>query len=224
MENSAHVLLGGLVAALILNACAARTAEVDAADSEKAPDASALTTEGKVAQLDELRNEVYSEVITIDAELLEEHAALLAVEGVRVNRILNRGQFDGMLSPRGGGAYFSFTSLTNDYDQAPDLELQQWYFMSGFAGRNWGHVVRLEADSLLEVELADVPVELQADVPPPRSRPKFQQVGPDEVYVVRSIRVGESDILVALEVLSRDDYGVTFAWKTLAKFTPPTRD
>ena len=58
---------------------------------------------------------------------------------------------------RGGGAYFSFTSRTNNYDQGPDLGLEQKTFSSGFYGGCFGFVAKLEAGDLLTLTTADVP-------------------------------------------------------------------
>jgi hypothetical protein len=216
-------LLCGMVGALVLSACAAAGGEIEEPvdDPSVAAEFKELSVPDKAELLAELRAELDAELLTPDPELLLEHAALAQTEGVRFNRLLNRGLFDGVTLVRGGGAYFSFTSLTNDYNQGPDLELQGWSFSSGFAGGNWGHVVRLDAQSLLEVGLEDVPAELQAEEPPPRSRKRPEVVEVGSVHAVRSIRLGESDLLVALEVLQRDENGVTFAWKMLAEFAVP---
>jgi hypothetical protein len=213
----------GMVGALVLSACAAAGGEVEEPvdGPSLAGDFEELSVQDKVELLAEQRAGLEAELLTPAPELLLEHAALVQTEGVRVNRLLNRGLFDDVTLVRGGGAYFSFTSLTNDYNQGPDLELQAWAFFSGFAGGNWGHVVRLDAQSLLEVGLEDVPAELRAEEPPPRSRKRPEVVEVGSVHAVRSIRLGESDLLVALEVLQRDEHGVTFAWKLLAEFAVP---
>lgn len=217
--------LRAVVGALVLVACAAAGGEAEelAGGPSVAREFEALSLQDKIELLGELRAELDAELLSVDPELLLEHGALARTEGVRINRLLNRGLFDGVTLVRGGGAYFSFSSLTNDYNQQPDLELQQFRLMSGFAGGDWGHVVRLDAAALLEVELDDLPTDLRADEPPPRSRTRPEEIEVGGVYAVRSIRLGESDLLVVLQILQRDERGVTFAWKMLAEFAVPER-
>lgn len=215
--------LGGLAGALVLVGCAVTESAEQVEDPTPERYLEGLSLEERIALVEELRIGFSRDLLTPAPELLEQHPDLAEAEGVHINRILNRGVFDGVTLERGGGAYFSFTSFTNDYNQDPDLELQQWYFTSGFAGGDWGHVVRLEAGSLEEVALDDLPAELRADVPPPRARGSREEVQVGAVYAVRSIRLDQSDLLVALEVLQRDEYGVTFAWRPLAEFAVPTR-
>ncbi|MEX1024242.1 MAG: RNA polymerase sigma factor [Planctomycetota bacterium] len=58
-------------------------------------------------------------------------------------RILRRGEWDPLVEMRGGGAYYSFHSRSNDYDEEPELELQQGRYSSGFAGRDRGFLLDL---------------------------------------------------------------------------------
>ena len=139
------------------------------------------------------------------------------------NRILNRGRFEGLTIGRGGGAYFSFETGLNDYNQGPDLELQQWQFSSGFYGGSRGLVARLDAESLDEVSLAAIPAELQATRPDRDHAFSRQAADVGGVYAVRAYRPGESDLLAALQVVDRDEYGLTFDWKVLKVYPTPTR-
>ncbi|MHC4163700.1 MAG: hypothetical protein ACYSUM_16355 [Planctomycetota bacterium] len=160
-----------------------------------------------------------------------------------VNRILNRGRFQGRTLVRGGGAYFSFTTHSNDYNREPDLELQQWRFTSGFAGGDYGLVEVAPVRSLAKVEMKHVPdlfklpaqrfytegrkrtVEMRRmPVPPGLPRPSSKpEAVVGSVYVIRSVRWRESDLIAAFEVLERDEYGVTFAWKVLKRLSNPRR-
>jgi len=146
-----------------------------------------LSLEDRVAMLPELR-------ASLDEDLgLVSRGAGHQTSGR--NRILNRGRFEGMTVGRGGGAYFSFETGLNDYNQGPDLGLEQWGFHSCFYGSSIGLVTRLEVDSLDEVSLAMVPAALQA-AKPTREREFYGQ--PAEVggvYAVRAFRPGESDLL-----------------------------
>jgi hypothetical protein len=78
-----------------------------------------------------------------------------------VARILHRGVCAGLVTPREGGAYWSFTKRSNSYDHEPELELQQNNFSTGFAGADTGAVMRLDATSLASVSEAEVPERLR---------------------------------------------------------------
>lgn len=145
-----------------------------------------------------------------------------------IARILNRGQ-SGLVSLRGGGAYFSFTSRSNSYDDGPDIELQRWAFHSGFAGGDVGVVVRLDQKSVDDVTLDVLP-----DVLRLRSAAAFDQAvrkmrAPSPaavvggVYAVRSVRWGKSDVIATFEVLDRGPYGVSFVWYELETRPTPRR-
>ena len=125
---------------------------------------------------------------------------------------------------RGGGAYFSFTTRTNDYNKEPDLSLEQWRFLSGFYGGNRGYVIKLGAESIAEVSLDDVPKEFLAQDPKTLGQETREPAEAGGLYAVRSIRWDESDLLAALQVLERDENGLTFAWKVLKHFEKPVRN
>lgn len=166
-------------------------------------------------------------------------------KGVSVNRILNRGRFKNELGVRGGGAYFSFVTKSNDYDHVPNIELQQWKFSSGFAGSDFGLVKVLGVESLAKAGLNNVPdlLKLPAQQFYKLGRDHWRQLwqqqnrrsaqGPPEpanppadvgkVYVVRSVLWRDADVLAAFQILARDEFGVTFAWKILRSFPNPGR-
>lgn len=146
-----------------------------------------------------------------------------------VNRILNRGRFETVTLVRGGGAYFSFSTRSNDYDHAPDLELQGWVFSSGFGGGDTGRVEIIDAGSLDAVTIHAVPPHLvtlpamsfyHAERRMQPSRPPAM-VG--KVYVIRSVQWRTSDLIAAFQILEQDDNGVTFAWKVLKMLPVPHR-
>ena len=167
-------------------------------------------------------------------------------KGVFVNRILNRGIFKNELGVRGGGAYFSFVTKSNDYDHIPNIQLQQWGLQSGFHGGDCGFVQALSAENLAAATIDMVPA-LFTQKPAlfyPTSRARLAELwraqgepqgpqgpGPEaypkarvgHVYIVRSIAWNESDVLAAFQVLARDELGVTFAWKILKKYPKPAR-
>jgi hypothetical protein len=148
-------------------------------------------------------------------------------KSIRVNRILNRGLFESRDLPRGGGAYFSFTKRSNDYNDSVHLGLELWQFSSGFAGGDVGMVVEVPAKGIRDVSVKDIPAELRL------SASKFEAhcrvaatsppANPGQLYIVRAVRWDEHDLVVAFEVLQKDRYGVTFAWKILKRQPTPKR-
>lgn len=175
----------------------------------------------------------------------ERHAAFLARPGTGLARILTRGRFDTLVEPRGGGAYWSFVTRSNSYNEEPDLELQAGWFSSGFSGGNDGRLLDLG-----DVALEDVRGEARSAPPglgeveagrwhllfterPAGTRPSpFLADLPGErrvkavvghTYVLRSILEHRHDVLVAFRVLDEDAYGMTLVWHTLARWEVPER-
>ena len=72
-------------------------------------------------------------------------------------RIAERSRWDSLLSVDGGGAYWSFTSRSNDYQHDAQIELQQARFSSGFAGHDRGYVLDLGESPLDQVTLGGPP-------------------------------------------------------------------
>ena len=58
-------------------------------------------------------------------------------------RIVHRGRWDALVEVRGGGAYFSFLTRSNSYDEKPELSLQGDRYSSGFAGSDTGFLLDL---------------------------------------------------------------------------------
>src|SRR5258706_4709301 len=55
------------------------------------------------------------------------------------------------LTIRGGGAYYSFATLTHEYGYGSDLELSSGYLSVGFAGADYGMLIDLGEVSLDEI-------------------------------------------------------------------------
>lgn len=140
---------------------------------------------------------------------------------VKVARIVQRGLLQGIREPRGGGAYFSFETGSHSYNEKPDLELQRGRFHSGFAGGDFGLVVPIDVKSIADVTLDHLPESFKLEARDfykqgrkMRDRPEAEQ---GTVYMIRSVRWSDADLIAAFEVLQTDDYGITFAWKFLQK-------
>lgn len=164
-----------------------------------------------------------------------------------VIRLLPRDQFDGKLSVRGGGAKYSFSSLTHDHGNNVDIQFSTYNktpeISVGFAGCDFGYILDLGDTDLNTVnELTQgmkylwnfMPAELEPEIRPQQreshnlkmdgytyARSKEITIG--NTYAIRSINFGDpsygSDLLVAVKILRFDkDGSVILAWKKLKSF------
>jgi hypothetical protein len=154
-----------------------------------------------------------------------------------------REDYDGKLLVRGGGAYYSFTQLSNSYDSNPQIGLERGQFQTMFAGANYGYIADL-GDLPIEAATAEHPTvrELAALVTPnaePDARieqRKAQQglrigdhvckeragAAVGHTYVLRSVIYDNSDILVAVRIVKQDDDGsLILLWRILNRFPSP---
>jgi len=174
----------------------------------------------------------------------EAYAKFLEQPDTGLIRLLPREKYDGKLSIRGGGAYYSFTRLTHEYGYGSDIELQQGKFSVGFAGYDFGFLIDLGETPLEEATLEHPGLRFLLNFSPPLTEPEIRaqqrqcgyglQVGEfsyrsylavtvGHIYALRSISYDSSDALVALQVVRQDgDGSVILIWKMLKKFTAPT--
>jgi hypothetical protein len=174
-------------------------------------------------------------------------------------RILPRGLYEDMLNIRGGGAYYSFTRLTHEYGYGSDIELwmvphnpnnddaippiPEYRFHTGFAGADYGFIVRLGDVPIEEVTLGYDEIKYLVDYRPPSREPEVRaeqrrvlgviQNGRFEnpstvpvhvncTYALRSINFDRSDVLVAFRVVRQEtDGSVLLLWKRLKQFSTP---
>ena len=160
-------------------------------------------------------------------------------------RLLPREVFDkdSKLTIRGGGAYYSFARLTHAYGYGSDIELQQGYLSVGFAGADYGMLVRVGDGPVDAITLDHPSVRFlsaySAARDEPQARLEQRRFGtgttidgllvkerlPVEInttYVLRSINYSESDVLVAFKVIGKDpDGSVTLLWKLLKTYPKP---
>jgi hypothetical protein len=178
-------------------------------------------------------------------------AQLLGQPNTGLIRLLPREKFDSegykkerkTITMRGGGAYYSFVRLTHEYGYGSDISLDHDTIQVGFAGFDYGMVVRV-SDLSLETLSAESPAAktlmvYQPAKLEPEIRREQRRFGegtvidginlkrnlPVEVgatYLLRSISYDESDVLVGLQVVRKDSDGsVVIAWKLLNKFPTP---
>jgi len=178
-------------------------------------------------------------------------AELLSQPNTGLIRLLPRDVFESAvykknkktLTITGGGAYYSFVRLTHEYGYGSDISLDSGHLSVGFAGADYGMIVKL-GDSALENLSATHPLvvpltryipaktEPEARIEQRRFSSETEIEGlslrnrvPAEVnatYLIRSIDYGDSDVLVAIKVVRRDSDGsLIVAWKLLEKYSTP---
>jgi uncharacterized protein (TIGR03437 family) len=148
--------------------------------------------------------------------------------------------FDGVLSVRGGGSYYSFVSQVHDYGYGSDLGLEQNMFKTGFAGADFGFLVSLN-NTPIETVSADTAGVLwlagfktPVDEPSARQQQRFASQGIQEngfnyinrlpadlgtTYALRSIIYESSDMLITFRATRRDtDGSLILAWKVLKRY------
>lgn len=167
-------------------------------------------------------------------------------QGFEVFKILPRGMFDyeqNELSLRGGGAYYSFVKKSHNYNETPQIELQNDNLSVGFAGADYGMIADLGETPLSEIDSQNKNVKFlynyqakkfYAEV---RSEYKKLQTGFEvnglkfnkklaakvgHTYVLRAITYNEADTLVAFKVQRKaDDGSLTIFWKLIKDFETP---
>lgn len=159
-----------------------------------------------------------------------------------VVRLLPREVYDGKVSIRGGGSYYSFARRTHEYGKGSDLQLERGSLSVGFAGCDFGYIQSLGNVPLDSVRLGLSSINYLETFMPARSEPSIrvqqraaldgtQVIGSqtfsasvdrarvENTYVVRSISFGDSDVLVAFRIIRRDtDGSLILAWKKLKTF------
>jgi hypothetical protein len=187
-------------------------------------------------------------LLAVPEEVRARYASLLGLEDAGAARIVERGRYDAIVQQRGGGAYYSFATRTNDYNKEPDLELQQGSYSTSFYGGTFGFVF----------DLGDYPIEnvprgtdaipagltpqqedawrfLASEVPADREgRRAWEKRGkdlglkedqvkahPEHTYLLRAVLPGEHDILVAFRDAHRNDTGHTIVWREIARWPAP---
>jgi hypothetical protein len=148
-----------------------------------------------------------------------------------------------LLTIRGGGAYYSFSRLTHDYGYGSDISLEQNYLSVGFAGADYGMLLKLSEVSLEQLDSEHPAARFLAGYTPPTLEPEirkeqrrfidgteinsvvYKERLPLEVgatYLVRSITFDRADVLVGFKVLRQDtDGSIVLLWKLLRKYQTP---
>lgn len=178
-------------------------------------------------------------------------AELLSAPNTGLVRLLPRELFDGeaykkvqnTITLKGGGTFYSFVRLTHDYGAGSDISLDHNQLSVGFAGFDFGMLLKIDDVSLQELS-SDYPYVVplvKYEPPTAESAVRNEQrrfsngtnleglavksSAPLEInatYLLRSISYSRSDVLVGLKVIRKDSDGsVIIAWRLLKKFTAP---
>ncbi len=159
-------------------------------------------------------------------------------------RLLPREIYEGKLSIEGGGAYYSFSTKSHDYQSIAELELDQGELSTGFAGCDFGYIVKIGSIPLNEVNettpalaylLNFIPA--SKDVPAVRkqqsqainsgvhtngyfylnSTQKPLAVG--QTYALRAISYDYADVLVVFRIIDIEkDGSLIIVWKKIKSF------
>ena len=203
--------------------------------------------EEKRAELSKLEKS-YLDPAAQDREL---YAAFLRQPNTGLIRLLPRDKFDSetykqnnkTIVMRGGGSYYSFTRLTHEYGFGSDIELDQGFFMVGFAGADYGFMTNLGNVPIESVGSETRAVAIFDAYKTPRqeqlARKEFLRVREganfegvpvtnrlavysDSTYLLRSINYRTSDVLVVFRVVRIDSDGsTTIVWKLLKNYGKP---
>ena len=204
----------------------------------------AQTREEAINELNKLKQKAGSlEEIILSPNKSDYEAA--SRENAQVFRILPRETYDkGLFKIRGGGAFYSFYRQTHEYGQGSDISLEQGNFGVGFAGADYGFIADLGDIPLSEINKTTKGVAYLSGYIPPTDeadareenkkgwRPGFEVDGvtylnrvpaaAGHTYVIRSVNLDRSDVLVAFRVYRKDaDRSYIIFWKLLEQFEKP---
>ncbi len=186
---------------------------------------------------------IADQLLPPSTEDLASFADFLSQPQTGLIRLMPRETYDGYLTIRGGGAYYSFFRLTHEYGYGSDIELQQGYLSVGFAGADFGFLSNL-GDVPLEGITLDTPaVQYPATFSPPTNladaRVQQERAGSgftsggfyyvnrmrataSTTFALRSICYGDSDVLVVFRVIRFDtDGSAIILWRLLKTFGVP---
>ena len=198
------------------------------------------------AKMESLRAQIQAKekvFLAPSAEDVSAFAGFLRQPDTGMARLMPRETYDGALLIRGGGAYYSFAQLTNEYGGGSDIGLEKGQLRVGFAGANFGFLTSLGDLAIDSVTAEHAGVRLLAEFNTPSAEPDAREqqrrtangfevdgfayrsylpATLNTTYAVRSINYSVSDVLVVFRVTRQDSDGsLTLVWKILKKFPVP---
>ena len=199
--------------------------------------------EKEIGALREQLKQKEQEFLAPSAEDRARFAEFLSQRDTGLARLMPREKYRDELTLREGGAYYSFTRLSNSYNDDPQIGLEQGSLSTGFAGADFGFVTSLGDAPLEAVGLASEAVaylaEFVAPAPEPLAREQQRRTGAgfidaghtyrrslpaviNHTYILRSISYDRFDVLVAFRVVRKDtDGSLVLLWKKLKEFPTP---
>jgi hypothetical protein len=202
-----------------------------------------VALEKEIGALREQLKQKQEEFLAPSAEDRARFAEFLGQRDTGIARLMPREKYRDVLTIREGGAYYSFTKLSNSYDRDPQIGLEQEQFSTGFAGADFGFLLSLGDVPLESVALDRESTQYLAAFAPPNSEPEAREqqrrsaygfaIGPSRykgrlpvivngTYILRSISYERFDVLVAFRVVRQDtDGSVILLWKKLREFSTP---
>ncbi len=200
-----------------------------------------LTSKEKLQKIDELQ----SQIKTLEKEILapgKKDLKAAQSENLEVFRIMPREIYGRKLNIEGGGAYYSFTSGSHDYQKIAQISLEQNKIKVGFAGADYGFIADLGEINLASVTRETTEANFLANYKPPTGetevRIEQRRAANYEVnglvyknslpavvghsYVLRAISFRDADVLVAFKIHRQDaDGSLIVFWKMLENFEKP---
>jgi len=199
------------------------------------------TRDQKLQKINDLNNQIKTleqEVMLPDAKDLKQAQK----ESFEVFRILPREKYDHKLTIQGGGAYYSFTTKSHDYQKIAQIGLEQNNLRVGFAGADYGFIADLGETPLSNITKETGEVNFLANYKPPTNEPEIRieqrkawnyeangfsyksnlpaLVG--HTYVLRAISFHNADVLVAFKIQRKDaDGSLIIFWKLIENFEKP---
>lgn len=199
------------------------------------------------AEIESLREQIKAKEALLLAPSREDyraHAEFLSQPGAGLIRLMPREDWEGKLTARGGGAYYSFARLDHEYGFATSIGFEQGHLRAGFGGADFGFLVNLGDVPLANVTAEAEGVKYLADFAPPGREPEAREqqrrtsagfevggvryrnrlaASVNDTYALRSISYGSADVLVAFRVVRKDSDGsVIILWKMLKEFPKPS--
>lgn len=165
-----------------------------------------------------------------------------SADGLNVFRIMPRELYGRVTTPQQGGAYYSFSTGSHDYQKIAQVGLEQNSLKVGFAGADYGFIGDLGTVPLSDIDHSTVGVSFLAAYKPPklmadiRSEQRrsnsyetaefkyssYVRATVGHSYVLRAISFDRADILVVFTVVRKDDDGSLIVfWKQIADFGKP---
>ena len=201
-----------------------------------------LTREQKLQKIDELNGQIKileTDALSPDVKDLKQAAK----EGFEVFRLMPREKYDHKFTVQGGGAYYSFTTKSHDYQKTAQIALEQNYLSVGFAGADYGFIADLGNVPLAGINKETGEVVFLSDYQPPtketeirsEQRKAYNYDTPTATYrnrvlysighsyALRAISFDNADLLVAFKIYRKDtDGSLIIFWKMLKQFEKPT--